>query len=177
MACPRCRVVPDAHSFTYFGPIGDIHYYYSSPTKARDYKEGPETLMNYITHLDYVRGQKWAWIIDCKGMKINHYPSLDLVSKMTKNLAENHRDFLTMIYIVHPNIWIKNSLKLWKKVVPYGNIQKVTILEGDKLELLVSLKKANINGEPLIWLMNIFKMPDEPCFLPDVSPSGVPALH
>jgi hypothetical protein len=175
MACPRCRVVPDAHSFTYFGLIGDIHYYYSSAAKARDYKESPETLGNYIMHTNLAKGKKWAWIVDCKGMKMNHYPSLSLVTKMTKFLKDEHQDFLTMIYVVHPNTWVKNSIQLWKKIVPYGNIQKITTLEGEKLELLVSLKNADIHGEPLIWLMNVFKMPDEPCFLPDVA--GAQASH
>jgi hypothetical protein len=168
MACPRCKEVPDAHSFTYCGKIDNIYYYYSSAAKSRDYKETPETLGNYIMHTNLAKGKQWVWIIDCKGIKMNQYPSLSLVSKMTKYLKEEHQDFLTMIYIVHPNTWIKNSIKLWKKIVPYGNTQKITILDGERLELLVFFKNAGIHGDLLIWLMNVFKMPDEPCFLPDV---------
>ena len=168
MACPRCKEFPDAHSFTYCGKIDNIYYYYSSAAKSRDYKETPETLGNYIMHTNLAKGKQWVWIIDCKGIKMNKYPSLSLVSKMTKYLKEEHQDFLTMIYIVHPNPWIKNSIKLWKKIMPYGNTQKITILDGERLELLVSLKNAGIHSDLLIWLMNVFKMPDEPCFLPDV---------
>lgn len=169
MACPRCKAVPDAHSFNYFGAVGDTNYYYTSPTRARDYKETPETFTYYKLHINQAKTGNWVWVIDCAGMQIKHYSSMEIIKNMIKILLDEHKGFLQKICIIHPNTWIKTAMALMKPFLKKETIDKISIIEGEKVELLVALEKLGLKGAPLNWLISVFNMPLEPSLLPNVS--------
>jgi len=160
MACPRCKMVPDAHSFNYFGTIADRKYYYTSPARARDYKETSETLTYYKLHINNAKTGEWVWIIDCAGMEI--------IKNMVKVLLDEHNGFLQKIYIIHPNTWIKTAMTVMKPFLKRETLDKILIIEGEKVELIVALEKLGLKGAALNWLLSVFGMPFEPAVLPTV---------
>ena len=169
MTCPRCAIVPDAHSFNYFGTISGTKYYYTSPARARDFKETPETLSYYKTHINQAKTGKWIWVIDCAGMQIKHYSSMEIIKNMIKVLLDEHKGFMQKICIIHPNTWIKTALTMMKPFLKKETVEKIQIIEGEKVELLVSLEKQGIKGQPMIWLLSVFSLPNEPSILPNVA--------
>jgi hypothetical protein len=168
MACPRCNIVPDAHSFNYFGAAQGTSYYYTSPSRARDYKETPDTFTYYKLHINNAKTGQWAWVIDCAGMQTKHYSSMEIIKNMIKILLEEHKGFLQKIYIIHPNTWIKTAMTLMKPFLKKETVEKINIIEGEKLELLIALEKIGLKGHPLNWLLTVFAMPFEPAVLPNV---------
>ena len=166
MTCPRCQLVPDAHSFNYFGTTNDIKYYYTSPARARDYKETPETLSYYKTHINAAKVGKWTWVIDCEGMQIKHYSSMEIIKSMIKLLLDEHKGYLVKICIIHPNTWIKTALTVMRPFLKKETIDKIQVIEGDKMELLVGLEKLGIKGTAINWLISVFSLPKEPSVLP-----------
>jgi len=91
MTCKRCQIVPAAHSFNYFGDLNDAKLYYTSPARAHDYKETPETYSYYKAHIDEAKSNKWIWVIDCEGMQMKHYSSIELIKKIMKTILEEHK--------------------------------------------------------------------------------------
>lgn len=166
MTCPRCQIVPDAHSFNYFGELNDIKYYYTSPARARDTKETVETLSYYKAHINQAKNSKWVWLIDCAGMKMKHYSSIELIKNLIKLLLDEHKGFLTKICIIHPNTWIKGALSIMKPFLKKETLEKIQIVEGEKVELLLELEKLGIKGKPLNWLVSVFSLGHEPSILP-----------
>ena len=168
MTCPRCSLVPDAHSFNYFGKVADTKFYYTSPARARDYKETPDTFTYYKLHINKAKTGKWVWIIDCAGMQIKHYSSMEIIKSMIKILLDEHKGFLNKICIIHPNAWIKTAMSIMKPFLKKETIEKITIVEGEKVELLVALERLGLTGSPLKWLISVFNMPFEPMVLPTI---------
>lgn len=168
MSCPRCQIVPDAHSFNYFGESNDIKYYYTSPARARDTKETPETLSYYKMHINQAKTSKWVWIIDCAGMKMKHYSSIEIIKSMIKLLLDEHKGLLIKICIIHPNSWIKGALAILKPFLKKETLEKIQIIEGEKVELLIELEKVGIKGKSLNWLVSVFSIMPEPTVLPNV---------
>jgi len=167
MSCKRCKEAPAAHSFSYFGNLGDTMMYYTSPARALDYKETPETYSYYKSHIDSAKTSKWIWVIDCAGMQMKHYSSIELIKKMMKMILEEHSGVLEKIWILHPNAWIKGAVAILKPFLKKETIEKIKILEGDKLELLVNLEKTGLTGKPINWLLHTFSLPFEPMVLPN----------
>lgn len=167
MPCKRCLEVPVAHSFKYFGELKDMKLYYTSPARALDYKETPDTLTYYKSHIDDAKYTKWIWVIDCAGMQMKHCSSIEIIKKIMKILLEEHNGLLEQIWILHPNTWIKGAVTIMKPFLKKETINKIKILEGEKLELLINLEKTGLTGKPLKWLLTVFSMPFEPTVLPE----------
>jgi hypothetical protein len=167
MTCKRCQIVPAAHSFNYFGDLNDIKLYYTSPARAHDYKETSETYSYYKAHIDAAKSNKWIWVIDCEGMQMKHYSSIELIKKIMKAILEEHKGLLDKIWIIHPNAWIRGAVTIMKPFLKKDVVERIKIFEGSKLELLVNLEKTGISGQPLKWLLNVFTLPTEPMVLPN----------
>ena len=167
MPCKRCLEMPAAHSFKYFGELKDARLYYTSPARAFDYKETPDTYTYYKSHIDEAKDTKWIWVIDCGGMQIKHCSSIEIIKKIMKSLLEEHNGLLEQIWILHPNAWIKGAITILKPFLKKQTIDKIKVLEGEKLELLVSLEKTGISGKPLNWLLATFSVPFVPTVLPN----------
>jgi len=116
-------------------------------------------------HINAAKQGKWIWIIDCEGMQIKHYSSMEIIKNMIKVLLDEHKGFLLKICIIHPNTWIKTALTMMKPFLKKETVEKIQIIEGDKMELLVGLEKL---GVPIKWLITVFSMPKEPSVLPVV---------
>lgn len=166
MSCKRCQVAPAAHSFSYFGDLGDVKMYYTSPSRALDYKETPETYSYYKAHIDSAKTTKWVWVIDCAGMQMKHYSSIEIIKKIMTTLLEEHKGLLEKIWILHPNGWIRGAVTLMKPFLRKDVLERVKIFEGDKLELLLALEKTGLHGKCLNWLLQVFALPFEPAVLP-----------
>ena len=171
MTCPRCQIVPDAHSFNFFGSINEVKYYYTSPARARDTKETPETLNYYKIHINQAKTSKWVWVIDCAGMKMKHYSSIEIIKSMIKLLLDEHKGILIKICIIHPNSWIKGAITIMRPFLKKETLDKINVIEGEKMELLTGLEKLGIKGQPLNWLITVFSIPHEPSVLQNVPPS------
>jgi len=81
-------------------------------------------------------------------------------------ILEEHSGVLEKIWILHPNAWIKGAVAILKPFLKKETIEKIKILEGDKLELLVNLEKTGLTGKPINWLLHTFSLPFEPMVLP-----------
>jgi len=171
MSCAKCAIAPDSHSFSYFGTsrqvaaLGELKYYYTAPARARDYKETAETFNYYKVHIDGAKNTEWVWVVDCAGMKLHHYASLNLIRKLVKYTKAEHADQLKKVLVIHPNTWMKGTLQTLKTLFPNG-LSKLTILEGEKTELMVGLEKVGIGGQQLQWLIRAFATNPEPGTLP-----------
>ena len=169
MACPRCVELPDAHSFTYFGKMNDISLYYTSPARAHDFKENAQTYSYYKNHVDSAKPGPWIWVIDCAGMKIKHYSSLEITRKLIQMLMAEHKGILQSIWIVHPNAWMRTTINVMKPFLKAETLSKIKLLEGERTELYVGLEKAGLSGRPLQWLNTVFVSPQVPGPLPPIS--------
>ena len=167
MTCTRCQIVPAAHSFNYFGDLNDTKLYYTSPARAHDYKETPETYSYYKAHIDTAKTNKWIWVLDCEGMQMKHYSSIELIKKIMKAILEEHKGLLDKIWIIHPNTWIRGAVTIMKPFLKKDVVERIKIFEGSKLELLVNLEKTGLTGQPLKWLLNVFTLPPLPMVLPN----------
>jgi hypothetical protein len=167
MECKRCQIFPAAHSFNYFGELNGAKLYYTSPARAADYKETPETFSYYKAHIDSAKANKWIWVIDCDGMQMKHYSSIEIIKKIMRAILEEHKGLLDKIWIVHPNTWIRGAVAIMKPFLKKDVVERIKILEGSKLELLVALEKTGLTGQPLKWLLNVFSLPTEPMVLPN----------
>jgi len=159
MSCSKCVLLPNSHSFEHVGTINGIELFYTSPARALDYKETQETFGYYKNHIDVAKKNKWIWIVDCDGMKMKHYSSIDIIKKLIQMLLEEHKGLLQSIWIIHPNTWIKTAMTLLKPFLKKETVEKVQVIEGDKIELYVSLEKKGVKGVPLNWLVSTFSKP------------------
>ncbi len=159
MTCPRCQILPNAHSFVNFARVNDIELFYTSPARALDYKETGETFAYYKIHIDTAKDKKWIWIVDCEGMQMKHYSSIELIKKLIQMLLNEHKGQLQSIWIIHPNTWIKTAVTLMKPFLKKETLEKIQVINGDKLELYLDLEKRGIKGNALAWLTNTFTKP------------------
>lgn len=161
MACAKCREVPESHSFTHFGQFNGINLFYTAPARVLDLKETDEKINNFKQHLDLAKGSQWIWIFDCGAMQLKHSSSLTYTQKLAKILASEHEPFLKGIWIIRPNSWIKTVIKFLKTLFKTDLLNKVQIMEGEKLELYISLEKKGLNGKPLQWIGNVVTLKPE----------------
>jgi hypothetical protein len=159
MNCSRCAIIPNAHSFTHFGAVNGIELFYTSPARAHDYKETEETFNYYKMHINAAKNSKWIWIVDCEGMKMKHYSSIDIIKKLIQMLLDEHKGALQSIWIIHPNTWIKTAVALMKPFLKKDTLEKIQVINGEKLELYVALEQRGFKGTPLNWLTTTFSTP------------------
>jgi len=169
MSCPACAANPDAHCFVRFGQIGDVSLYYTAPSRARDYKESPVQLANMKLHLDSTKPHKWMLFVDCRGMLLKHVTSIQFSSSVSNIIVKEHNDSLQAIWILQPNHWVKGTLKLLRAIFGAESMKKIHLMEGDKLELYVSLEQKGLSGKPLQWLSTVFVTTPEPGHLPAIN--------
>jgi len=161
MACVKCQENPEAHSFTLFGQFNGANLYYTAPARVLDYKESEEKIVNFKKHLDLARNSPWIWVFDCANMQMKHSSSLNYTRRLAQILANEHENYLQAIWIIRPNTWIKTVLKFLKTLFKTALLNKVILMEGEKLELYVNLEKKGINGKPLQWISNVITLKPE----------------
>jgi len=169
MPCARCAECPDAHSFVYFGKVNATSLYYTSPARAHDYKENAQTYSYYKAHVDSAKGSPWIWVIDCAGMKMKHYSSLEITRKLMQVIMNEHAGILQHVWIIHPNSWMRATLNVLKPFLKAETQKKIRIFEGEKTELYVGLEQAGLKGPPLQWLTAVFAKEPVPSPLPVVA--------
>ena len=166
MTCPICAKIPEAHTFVNIGTLQNITLIYSSPARSRDYKESDAQFENMRIHLNSMKTGPWIWLFDCRGMQLKHAASVGFAQKLGKLLSDEHSNVLQGIYILHPNTWMKATIKVMKTMFKESMFKKLHLLEGEKLELYVKLESLGFSGKPLQWLSAVFVAPPEPGYLP-----------
>jgi len=166
MACPLCISDPDSHCFVKFGTIAGVDLVYTAPSRTKVIVENEYNILNFKLHIDSEKGRPWIWILDCRGMKMKHYASIKFTMRIANILVNEHRDFLQEIIILHANDWIRSLLIICKKVFNEGIMKRVNILQGEKVELYLTLQAKGISGPPLQWLTAVFMTLPEPGHLP-----------
>jgi len=157
--CTFCSKNPNAHSFVHLGSNDDVHYVYTSPARAQEYRESEENIQNFKKHFDSMKGKRWVWIFDCANMQLKHLSSFEYTRKLATILTEGHPHTLLAIHIIHPNVWMKTTVKLLQKLFSNTFCKKLRILEGSKLELYMAFEKASIRGEPLVGIVQAINAP------------------
>jgi hypothetical protein len=159
MTCERCDLIPNAHSFIHFGAVNGINLFYTSPARAIDYKETAETFNYYKTHIDSAKNNKWIWMVDCEGMQMKHYSSIEIIKKLIQMILDEHKGLLQSIWIIHPNTWIKTALMLIRQFLNKDIYEKIQMIDGDKMEVYLALEKRGLKGEHIKWLTSTFAKP------------------
>lgn len=169
MACPKCAVNPESHSFTKFGKHQNADLFLTAPARVLDYMESEEKIVNFKLHLDSTKNNPWIWIFDCGDMQMKHFSSLNYTRKLAQILANEHENHLKEVWIIRPNTWMKMTVKFLKTVFSSPLINKIKILEGEKMELYTNLEKVGLKGQPLQWLLSLVVLkPNQP--LPKITP-------
>ena len=94
MACIKCQINPESHSFTNFGDLNGINLYYTAPARTLDYKESEEKIANFKKHLDLAKGNQWIWVFDCGSMQMKHSSTMNYTRRLAQILANEHEPFL-----------------------------------------------------------------------------------
>ena len=142
--CPYCTI----HSFTPFGIQDNITLVYTAPALSTVVKETEKTILQHRAHLDTMK-EKWIWIIDFAKMEIGHYISLDLTQKLAKILLADHREKLCAIYLINPNFWLRNTIKMAKSVLTSDLEKKIRLIESSGTGSLLELGSLGIKHK---WL-------------------------
>jgi len=159
MSCQRCLQTPNAHSFIHVGSVNDIKLFYTSPARAIDYKETAETFNYYKSHIESTKNSKWIWIVDCEGMKMKHYSSIELIKKLIQLILDEHKKSLQNIWIIHPNTWIKTAVAMIKPFLEKDIVEKLHVIDGDKIELYMALEKHGLKADTIKGLTATFSKP------------------
>lgn len=139
-----------------FGLQGDVTLVYTSPALSTDFVETPDTILHHKAHLDTIRGP-WLWIIDFAKMDVKHYISISLTQKLATLLNTEHSQNLKGIYLVNPNFWLRNTIKLAKTVLTSDLERKVKLIHSDGTGLLLELGSLGIQHKWLVILKEIMK--------------------
>jgi hypothetical protein len=150
--CPSCR----HHSFMPFALQGDLTLVYTAPALSTDLVETPHTILHHKAHLDTMKGP-WIWIIDFAKMEAKHYISIHLTQKLATLLNKEHSQTLKAIYLVNPNFWLRNTIKLAKTVLTSDLEKKVTLIDSDGAGMLLQLGSQGIQHKWLLILKEIMK--------------------
>lgn len=60
-----------------------------------------------------------------------------------------HGDNLHGIWVLNPNVWIRGMIGMLRPFFKRGILEKIHFLDGDTLEVIVSLEKRGIRGGAL----------------------------
>ena len=150
--CPSCR----HHSFMPFGLQEDLTLVYTSPALSTDLIETPNTILHHKAHFDTMKGP-WIWIIDFAKMDAKHYISIGLTQKLAMLLNKEHSQTLKGIYLINPNFWLRNTIKLAKTVLTSDLEKKVTLIDSNGTGMLLELGSLGIQHKWLIVLKEIMK--------------------
>jgi hypothetical protein len=102
-------------------------------------------------------------------MLLKHVTSIQFSSSVSNIIVKEHNDSLQAIWILQPNHWVKGTLKLLRAIFGAESMKKIHLMEGDKLELYVSLEQKGLSGKPLQWLSTVFVTTPEPGHLPAIN--------
>ena len=92
----------------------------------------------------------WIWIIDFAKMDAKHYISMGLTHKLATLLTKEHSQTLKAIYLINPNFWLRNTIKLAKTVLTSDLERKVTLIDSDGTGMLLELGSLGIQHK---WLL------------------------
>ena len=149
MACPKCAVNPAAHSFHPLTSTGPVRLYYTAPAKATEILKSHAEFVPFKTHLDTTRGSPWIWLFDCKGMGTKHLLPLSICKELMQVFVAEHGDNLQAIWVLNPNSWFRGMVGMLKPFFKKGLLEKIQFLDGDTLEVVVSLEKRGVRGHTL----------------------------
>ena len=142
MACQKCLINPNFHSFVNFGKIGgNIGLFYTSPARSMDYNKDGTKLENFKKHLLDTKGESWIWIMDCNGMTTKDYTDMSFTLEFLKTLSANYANTLKSILVLNPNIWVKTSVSTCKSVFKTSIFDKMQYYEGSPLEMFLAYEK------------------------------------
>lgn len=157
MACPKCQVNPESHSFVYLGKIPNgVSIFYTCPAKAKDYKDEQNFLHYFSAHLAQAEGQPWIWIFDCQGFAAKHVTSLSTAKGLVHILQEKHKHFLQGIYIVHEAWHFHALLKVIMPFIKKEARKRIFQVTGSTLEILTKLEQQGI---PMNMLSSLREVP------------------
>jgi hypothetical protein len=148
MACPKCAVNPAAHSFHSIG-AAPLRLFYTAPAKATEILRSHADFLTFKTHLDTTRGSPWVWLFDCKGMTTKHFLPLSVCKELMQVFVAEHGDTLHGIWVLNPNVWFRGMIGMMRPFFKRGILDKIHFLDGDTLEVIVSLEKRGIRGGAL----------------------------
>lgn len=155
MACPKCATNPAAHSFHTLGSIGPMRLFYTAPAKATELLTTHADFLPFKTHLDTTRETPWIWLFDCKGMGTKHLLPFSVCKELMEVFVNEHGENLHGIWVLNPNLWMRTTLNLLRPFFRKGLLEKIIVLEGDTLELIVSLEKRGVKGHALAGLHSL----------------------
>jgi hypothetical protein len=164
MNCPSCAKIPNTHSFTNFGKIGETRYYYSSPSRAKDYETESIRLENFKKHIRLAAtAGKWIWVIDLTGSELKDFTSISFNLGLASAIVYEFSDSIQEVWIINLNSWAKPVIATIKQMFNHNLFNGLQLVNGTGLDLYLELKNKGISGAPLLWLNKaIATKPDSP---------------
>jgi hypothetical protein len=157
MVCPACKKIPNTHSFTYFGKVGETKLFYTSPARADATEDCETRLKNFLMHLEEAKGSPWIWVFDFGYMVTKHHTGMRFTLGLAQYLLENHEHTLQKVILLRTTPWTTFILQMLKSRFTSGIFARIYCMEGDTLELYMNLKKE-FQGFPLLWLGKVITL-------------------
>ncbi len=131
MTCKYCQQTPSFHSFELLGSMPNGYtIYFSSLEKAKEKHITKESLPEYTQHLDTASQTPWVWIIDCRGLKLEHIPKLKVCKLLVEVFQERYKHTLMSVFILYPTWHVTTTLNALKPFLSADAKAKIALCES-----------------------------------------------
>jgi hypothetical protein len=152
MSCQKCVIDPGFHSFNKIGQLNTSTIFYTAPAKAKDTNKDGTKFENMKLHIQKDTNNKpWIWIVDCGNMNMNHYTEMNFNIKLM-NLITGEPT-LQELWVLRPNMWVKTTANVLKKLSKTNVFNKVRYFEGSNIEIFNALQKSGLELSTLQYLI------------------------
>jgi hypothetical protein len=155
MFCEKCQIDPTFHSFTPIGSYNGLRYFYTAPSRSKDYTTDGSKLENFKKHVLETEGQPWEWIIDCSDIGSNEPVDVKYITGVIKHLSETHDNLLRKVYVIRLNKVIKAAVFVLKKLFKPTLFDRLEYLDGSPLDLYLQYEKKGFNAKMIKWLNSV----------------------
>ena len=155
MFCEKCQIDPTFHSFTLIGNFNGVRYFYTAPSRSKDYTTDGSKLENFKKHVLETGGQPWEWIIDCGDLASNEPVDVKYITGVIKYLSETNENTLRKVYVIKLKKVIKAAVFVLKKLFKPALFDRVEYLDGSPLDLYLHYEKKGFNAKMIKWLNSV----------------------
>jgi hypothetical protein len=113
-----------------FHPLGDhgaTRLIYSAPALIPAIRTEADFLILHT--MMYAHREPWTWLIDCRGMKMAHLPSMTYIQKIAKSLMNEHYDRLAHVIMLNVPPFVRSVLTM------FGELPKVRFANATATDL------------------------------------------
>jgi hypothetical protein len=83
-------------------------------------------------------------------MELKHYTTLSLANKLMKLITVDFQDKIQHMYFIHPNRWVRGSIKAMTPILPNHFTKKLRIFETENMGLMLELERSGIERKIIL---------------------------